>query len=108
MSSAAQNDRPKPDSTVVCRCEEVGYAEIRQAIAGGATTLAAIKRCTRAGMGFCQGRMCQGTVARLLAAETGQPPDSFAPPSVRPPVRPVTLEDLGDLGDLGDLDKEPR
>lgn len=98
-------------STVVCRCEEVSDTEIRQAIAAGATTLAAVKRCTRAGMGICQGRMCQGTVSRLLAAETGQPPDGFAPPSVRPPVRPVTLQDLGDLGDLrdrGDLEREPR
>lgn len=84
-------------ATVVCRCEEVSLGDIRQAIAGGATTLAAVKRCTRAGMGACQGRVCQGSVARIISAETGIPLESIAPPSIRPPVRPVPLGDLGDL-----------
>lgn len=55
----------RPD-TDVCRCEEVPAARITEAVeelgAGDART---VKLLTRAGMGWCQGRMCGPAVACL-------------------------------------------
>ena len=35
------------DHVIICRCEEITYGEIKQAIRDGATTLDGIKRVTR-------------------------------------------------------------
>lgn len=78
----------------ICRCEEVSEDEIRQAIAEGATTVTGVKRRTGAGMGLCQGRTCRRLIVGLIAAETGQNPAEIETSSVRPPVRPVTVEAL--------------
>ena len=60
---------------IVCRCEVVTEAEIRQAIRRpvGARTIDGIKRRTRAGMGRCQGGFCSPRVAQILSEETGTP-----------------------------------
>lgn len=54
---------------IVCRCEQVTEAEIRDAIASPLhpRSVDAIKRRTRAGMGRCQGGFCGATVVRMLA-----------------------------------------
>lgn len=57
------------DSTLVCRCEEVCAGQVRRAVAEGATGVRQVKQLTRAGMGWCQGRMCAPAV-RCLAAGT--------------------------------------
>ena len=77
-------------STIVCRCEEVTAERLRAEIAAGATSLAALKRATRAGMGPCQGRFCAATIARLCLK--GPEPFAFAFP--RPPARPVPMAPL--------------
>ena len=58
---------------VVCRCETVTEAEIRQAVRRpvGARTIDGVKRRTRAGMGRCQGGFCLPRVAAIIAEETG-------------------------------------
>ncbi len=60
---------------LVCRCEVVTEAEIRQAIGRpvGATTVDGVKRRTRSGMGRCQGGFCSPAVVRILAEELGIP-----------------------------------
>ena len=60
---------------VICRCEVVTEAEIRQAIRRpvGACSIDAVKRRTRAGMGRCQGGFCSPRVAEILAEELGVP-----------------------------------
>ena len=60
---------------IVCRCEMVTEAEIREAIRRpvGAKTIDAIKRRTRAGMGRCQGGFCSPRVASIISEETGIP-----------------------------------
>ncbi len=70
--------------TVVCRCEEVPASAIREAVDElGAVDVRTVKLLTRAGMGWCQGRMCGPAVAGLTGcAET---------PSRRPFARPVPL-----------------
>ena len=60
---------------LVCRCEVVTEAEIRQAIRRpvGATTVDGVKRRTRSGMGRCQGGFCSPAVVRILSEELGIP-----------------------------------
>ncbi|WP_037642784.1 (2Fe-2S)-binding protein, partial [Streptomyces griseorubens] len=72
-----------PDDTVICRCEEVTAGAVREALALGAGDTRTVKLLTRAGMGWCQGRMC----APGVAAVTGSPPA----PARRPFARPVPL-----------------
>ncbi len=87
--------------TVVCRCEEVTRAEIAKAVGEGAHSLDNLKRRTRAGMGFCQGRVCLPTVSALAALGTqgvGQLSEEQAGWNrPRPPLRPVTIEALAGL-----------
>ncbi len=71
--AAYEND---PDyGRIVCRCEQVTEAEIRQAIRRpqGATTLDGVKRRTRAGMGRCQSGFCSTRVMQILSEELGLP-----------------------------------
>ena len=58
---------------IVCRCEVVTEAEIREAIRRpvGARSVDGVKRRTRAGMGRCQGGFCSPRVAQIIAEETG-------------------------------------
>ena len=45
------------DDTIACRCEEVPAGRVRAAVAAGASDARQVKQLTRAGMGWCQGRM---------------------------------------------------
>ena len=58
---------------VICRCETITEGEILDAIRSPVvpTTIDAIKRRTRAGMGRCQGGFCQPRVLEILARELG-------------------------------------
>jgi len=56
---------------LVCRCEQVSEAEVREAARRGAKTTDGIKHLTRAGMGRCQGGFCGPLVLKLLAEELG-------------------------------------
>ena len=60
---------------IVCRCEVVTEAEIREAIRRpvGARSVDAVKRRTRAGMGRCQGGFCSPRVMEILSEEMGVP-----------------------------------
>ena len=61
---------------IVCRCESVTEGEIVDAIHSPipATTVDAIKRRLRAGMGRCQGGFCGPKVIEILARELGCDP----------------------------------
>jgi NADPH-dependent 2,4-dienoyl-CoA reductase/sulfur reductase-like enzyme len=83
------------DDTVVCRCEEVTRGAIREAVDElGAGDVRTVKLLTRAGMGWCQGRMCGPAVAGLTGC-------AFAP-SRRPFARPVPLGVLARAGETED------
>lgn len=60
---------------IVCRCEKVTEAEIVRAIHSPlpATTVDAVKRRVRAGMGRCQGGFCAPRVMEILSRELGKP-----------------------------------
>ena len=53
-----------------------------------------VKRLTRVGMGYCQGRLCREQVSMMLAAETGRDVADVPIMSYRPPVRPLPLKVL--------------
>lgn len=79
---------------IICRCEEVSLKEIEDAIDGGADTINEIKRCTRAGMGLCQGRTCRKLVEKILSHKKNLDPNKIKPANYRPPVRPIKMENL--------------
>ena len=62
---------------VVCLCEDVSEAEIREAIRQGAVTVDGVKRRCGASLGVCQGSRCRTRIARILAEETGLPLGHF-------------------------------
>ncbi|MFE0460117.1 FAD-dependent oxidoreductase [Kitasatospora sp. NPDC058965] len=77
--------------TEVCRCEEVPAERIAEAVQElGATDARTVKLLTRAGMGWCQGRMCGAAVA-CLAGQSAPDPDR------RPFSCPVPLAGLAEL-----------
>lgn len=79
----------RPD-TIVCRCEEVPAAEIAHAVADlGAVDARSAKLMTRAGMGWCQARVC-GYAAAHLTAVPGHPADQRGT-AERPVAFPVPL-----------------
>lgn len=77
------------DETIVCRCENVRFAEIRSAFRGGHRSPNAVKRNTRIGMGVCGGRTCMHALAALTELGTGEAPASMMTP--RPLARPVAF-----------------
>ncbi|MEW6264479.1 MAG: FAD-dependent oxidoreductase [Thermodesulfobacteriota bacterium] len=100
--SAAMNSisAPRPgiiqtisDETVVCRCEEVTMGDLRAAVRSGATDINHIKRKTRSGMGYCQGRFCGQVINELIWGLSGdsRPREVF---TARVPVRPIPIEVL--------------
>ncbi|KUO15657.1 FAD/NAD(P)-dependent oxidoreductase [Streptomyces dysideae] len=83
------------DDTVVCRCEEVTGGTVREAVAElGAGDVRTVKLLTRAGMGWCQGRVCGPAVAGLTGCGLT--------PSRRPFARPVPLGVLARAGEHED------
>ena len=68
----AEACRKNPDyGRIVCRCEVITEAEIRDAIRRpvGAKSIDGVKRRTRAGMGRCQGGFCSPRVMEILCEE---------------------------------------
>ncbi len=61
---------------IICRCEQVTEAEIRDCIRRpmGARSVDGVKRRTRAGMGRCQGGFCLPRVVAILSDELGVSP----------------------------------
>ncbi|MEW1864665.1 NAD(P)/FAD-dependent oxidoreductase [Streptomyces sp. NPDC088194] len=85
------------DSTVVCRCEEVTYGELRQAHDDlGATDARTLKMLARPGMGWCQGRVCGFATAGIAACLDGRrtTAQDLRPLSGRTPAVPVPLGEL--------------
>ncbi|WP_245238530.1 NAD(P)/FAD-dependent oxidoreductase [Streptomyces sp. MZ04] len=82
------------DDTDVCRCEEVTAGRIHEAVEDlGARDARTVKLLTRAGMGWCQGRMCGAAVACLASrGGTAEPPLER-----RPFATPVPLAALAAL-----------
>ncbi|MDN3359396.1 NAD(P)/FAD-dependent oxidoreductase [Actinomadura sp. DC4] len=83
------------DDTVICRCEAVRRRDLAPAIAS-TDDINLVKAYTRAGMGPCQGRICQRQVSALIARHHGRPVEDVALATPRMPVRPVPIGALAD------------
>ena len=84
------------DDTIICRCEEVCFSDIRAAVKEGAKDINDIKRRTRLGMGHCQGRFCGQFVNELIWKVSGEklPRTNF---TVRQPLKPVPFKYIAGL-----------
>ncbi|MGH3261090.1 MAG: NAD(P)/FAD-dependent oxidoreductase, partial [Trebonia sp.] len=83
------------EDTVICRCEEVTRGVLEPALAASADP-AVIKGLTRAGMGLCQGRNCQRTIAALISQRHDLPLASLNSVSPRLPARPIPIGVIAD------------
>lgn len=90
------------DQTLLCRCEEVPVGAVRDAHDElGATEPRTVKALTRAGMGWCQGRVCGFATTELVASCRGR---ASTAEDLRPMVKrslalPVTLGELAALSE---------
>ncbi|MDQ0390516.1 2Fe-2S iron-sulfur cluster-binding protein [Labrys monachus] len=84
--------------TLICRCEEVSFGQIEEALGEEMELIGAVKRRTRVGMGRCQGRYCAPVLDALLAERFGRPRDEFSGFAPRIPVKPVAIGDLAGPG----------
>ena len=80
--------------TIICRCEDITYGEVLEAIELGMTSLNEIKRYLRAGMGPCQGRTCGRLIQQIIVNKTGIQPEKIEPMTHRPPLKTISLKVL--------------
>jgi len=72
--------KENPDyGVIVCRCEEISRGEIIDAINSPlpATSVDALKRRVRPGMGRCQGGFCAPLVTNIICEQTGLTPEQI-------------------------------
>ncbi len=96
-----------PDNTILCRCEDITFKDVRQAVRKGAESPNSIKQITRAGMGLCQGRQCGVLITRLIAELLEEDPSNVGTLAPGAPVFPVRLGELieNDTGGTPEMDK---
>lgn len=97
---------PVDDSTVVCRCEELTAKDICDVIDIGLAGPNQLKSYCRAGMGPCQGRFCGLTVQELIARETKRAPADVGYYRLRPPIKPLALDELAELEALPEANED--
>lgn len=83
------------EDTVICRCEAVIAARLQAAIETSGD-IAVVKGLTRAGMGLCQARNCEGQVRAMIAGRHGASIAEVGFATARAPVRPVPLGVIAD------------
>ncbi len=76
---------------LVCPCEDVTTEELNHALAKGYRDMESVKRYTGFGTGMCQGKQCQGTVARYLCEHGKLEAPALHPFTPRPPLFPTEL-----------------
>jgi hydrogen cyanide synthase HcnB len=83
----------QPDETVLCRCENVTFGDVRAAIARHAPQeVNRLKAVARPGMGRCQGRVCGAVLAELLAATLDRPLESVGRLRGQAPIKPLPYD----------------
>lgn len=81
-----------PDDTILCRCEVVTAGELRAASTQWDTAdINRLKAITRCGMGRCQGRMCGGAAAEIIAAHRQVDLASVGRLRAQQPLKPIAL-----------------
>lgn len=83
--------------TLVCRCEEVAFSEVNQALDSGVGDLQSLKLFTRLGMGPCQGRNCAPSMGMYMCHTLSRTPEEVGRINPRPPIKPVTVGALAKM-----------
>lgn len=85
--------------TTICRCEEVTAGAVQSFLADNphVSDVNSVKLACRTGMGYCQGRYCQHTVAHILAATREVEVGTLGAFTARAPVKPVPVAALASL-----------
>ena len=93
-------------STLLCRCEDITVGQVEDSLRAhpGVSSASTAKLLTRVGMGFCQGRMCEINVRRIIAHERKMPLAEVAGFVVHPPVKPVPLGALAAYPEALEID----
>jgi len=86
--------------TTVCRCEQVTVGDVLDGIEKGYRNINEIKR-TRVGMGMCQGRMCESTVAQIML-QNDIPIEEIGYLNLRPPISPMRVSLFEDFANSKD------
>lgn len=79
--------------TVVCRCEDVTWAQLDE-LARDGWSVGNIKRQTRAGMGRCQGRTCSQAVQCIVARHQAAARDARSGWAPRLPIKPTSIAEI--------------
>jgi NAD(P)H-nitrite reductase large subunit len=83
---------------IVCRCEEVSFAQLANTVRKHGCSSREAKLRTRAGMGACGGRTCRPLIEQIVAQAGGQEPaaaETDLPLKAQAPVRPMTFQEWG-------------
>jgi hypothetical protein len=82
------------DDVLVCRCEEVTAAALREVVRQGCLGPNQAKAFLRAGMGPCQGRLCGPVVSEIIAEACRVSPAEVGYYRIRPPLKPIAVGEL--------------
>ena len=93
------------ETTIICRCEEVTWGEIKIALDAGLLRPGDIRKFTRAGMGTCQGRTCQRPLMREVKRYINSLGVAEESITARTPVQAVTLKELACWDEVEENDR---
>lgn len=89
--------------TEVCRCEGITRDEIDHEVITGAKSSNAVKSGTRCGMGPCGGRFCMESLVLINQSRTKRTREEIGLPTARPPLRPISMDELAEDLNYDDL-----
>lgn len=92
------------DKTLVCRCEEVEAGTVRAFLDDNphVSNVNSVKLACRTGMGLCQGRYCQHTVAHLTAEARQCDVGALGAFAARAPIKPIPVRALANVADFSE------
>ncbi len=76
--------------TIICRCEDVKLKDLEEYLFSAKDSLDPLKMYARVGLGLCQGRTCGPILQKIINSKFKKLPKPF---NVRPPVKPINIED---------------
>ncbi|WP_245399236.1 (2Fe-2S)-binding protein [Pseudomonas syringae] len=83
-------------ATLICRCEDVTAGQACEFLKTHphVSSVNSVKLACRSGMGPCQGRYCQHTIAHLVSAERNIAVHQTGAYTAQAPVKPIPLASL--------------
>lgn len=98
---AALADLSRGEETLICRCEEVRNGQIEETLKRNPflCSVNSVKLECRSGMGPCQGRYCEATIAARVASARNATIEASGYFNAHLPVKPVPLQAYHDIGE---------